>query len=104
MPKSQKFIPLNPIHRIQLSRSLLNNVDFVLSPQQISGSDPGNLGPNDIPKLTLVQLLVQISGDIALNPIILNALGQGAKSVPPHIKKYPVQKTADIAINSSQKG
>ncbi len=105
MPKSPEFIPLNPVKGIQLSRSLSANFDCVLFPQKISGSDPGKVGPSDLPNLTLVQLLlVQISTDIAITPIILNALIERVKSVPPHIKKSPVKKTADIATTSSQTG
>jgi len=105
MPKSPEFIPLNPLHGIQLIRSLSANVNFVLYAKKISESDPGNLGPTDIPKLTLVQLLlVQISADIAITPIILNTRLQRVKLVPPHIKKSTVKNTADIAITSSQTG
>lgn len=102
MPKSPKIIPLNPPHRIQLSRSLLNNVDFVLY-LQINGSNPENLGHTHIPKLILIQILIQISADIALTPIILNALVQRVKSVTPHLKQIKI-KTANIALNLSQKG
>ena len=92
MPKSQKFIPLNPIHRIQLSRSGLNTVDFLLYPKKISGSDPGNLAQPDIPNLTLVQLLVQISADIAIIPIILTARVKRVKSVPLTLKKLQLKR------------
>jgi hypothetical protein len=105
MPKIPELIPLNPFDGIHLIRSWSAHVDFVLYPEKISGSDPGNVGPTDIPKLTLVQLLlVQISADIALTPIILNTLLQRVKSVPPHIKKSTVKKTADLALKSSQTG
>ncbi len=105
MPKSPEFIPLNPIHGMQLIRSLSANFDCVLSLKKISGSDSGKLGPTDIPKLTLVQLLlVQIGADIAITPIILNTLIQRVKSVPPHIKISTVKKTADLALTSSQTG
>jgi hypothetical protein len=105
MPKSPEFIPLNPIHGMQLIRSLSANFDGVLSLKKISGSDPGKLGPTDIPRLTLVPLLlVQIGADIAITPIILNTLLHRVKSVPPHIKKSTVKKTADLALTSSQTG
>lgn len=105
MPKSPKFIPLNPFDGIELSRSFSAHFDFVLYPHKTSGADPSNLGPTDIPNLTLFQLLlVQISADIALNPIILNTLLPRVKSVPPHIIKSPVKKTADLALTSSQTG
>lgn len=105
MPKSPEFIPLNPIHGMQLIRSLSANFDCVLSPKKISGSNPEKLDPTTLPKLTLVQLLlVQIGADIAITPIILNTLIQWVKLVPPHIKKFLVKKTADRAITLSQIG
>lgn len=105
MPKSPGFIPLNPIHGMQLIRLLSATFDWVLYPNKIKGSDPGNLGPTDIPKLTLVQLLlIQLWADISITPIILNTRLQRVKLVTPHIQKSTVKKTADIALTSSQTG
>jgi hypothetical protein len=103
MPKSQKFIPLNPIHRIQLSRSLSANIGFILYPPKAWSSTPANLDSIHIPKLTLVHLLLQRSADIAITPIILNALLKRVKLGLYFIKNYIV-KTADIALKLSQTG
>ncbi|AFY83586.1 hypothetical protein Oscil6304_4055 [Oscillatoria acuminata PCC 6304] len=63
MPQSQEFIPLNPFAGIQLSRSLLNNVDFVFQPQKMTGPDLGKLGQTDIRPLKSIKLLAEISAD-----------------------------------------
>lgn len=103
MPKSQDFIPVNPIHRIQLRRSLSANIDFILSPQNIWNSDSGNLGQIHIPKLTQAQLLLRRTAVIAIPPIILNTLVKQVKSFFPHIKKT-IDKTADRTLKLSQPG
>lgn len=105
MPKSPEFIPLNSIDGIESIRSLSANLDDVFYPNKIRGSNPGKLGPTEIPKLTLVQLLlIQLWADMSITPIILNTLLQRVKLVTPHIQKSTVKKTADIALTSSQTG